>query len=149
MKSDTMVLYSGATKGAEAEFGRLAEQNGIQELNYTFAGHPNARTRGIQELTDEELLRGDVSQVPRGGRQAAVPTVWEGRSHAKPAPSRLRRSAAFQGQSPREVRGPGGKRLRTGGQRESNRLKIGSNAPPRLGGPVHLLMVSDCQTLQP
>lgn len=61
MKSADMVLYSGATKGAEAEFGRVAEQNGIQEVNYTFPGHPNARTRGIQELTDEELLRGDVS----------------------------------------------------------------------------------------
>lgn len=61
MRAADLVLYSGATKGAEAEFGRLAEQHGVQEVNFTYEGHPNARTRGIHELSQEELLRGDVS----------------------------------------------------------------------------------------
>ena len=55
------VLYSGAAGGAEAEFGIAAEQHGIEEVNYTFEGHKDARTRGIRVLTAAELKRGDVS----------------------------------------------------------------------------------------
>ncbi|MBI3993483.1 MAG: hypothetical protein HY342_09430 [Candidatus Lambdaproteobacteria bacterium] len=61
MKASDLVLFSGATKGAEAEFGRLAEEHGIQEVNFTFEGHPNARRRGIHELPPADLLKGDVS----------------------------------------------------------------------------------------
>ena len=61
MKPEELVLYSGATKGAESEFGAQAERHGIQEVNFTFEGHPNARGRGIHELNREELLKGDVS----------------------------------------------------------------------------------------
>lgn len=61
MNAEQMTLYSGASKGAEAEFGLWAEAYGIQEVNFTFPGHANARQRGLTELTDEELLRGDVN----------------------------------------------------------------------------------------
>jgi hypothetical protein len=54
-------LYSGATKGTEEEFGRVAEAYGIQEVHFSFEGHPNARTRGLHELSSEELMKGDVS----------------------------------------------------------------------------------------
>jgi hypothetical protein len=61
MKPEEMTLYSGASRGAEAEFGHLAEQHGIQEVNYSFEGHSNERTRGLHELSREELMKGDVS----------------------------------------------------------------------------------------
>ena len=61
MNSDEMTLYSSATRGAEEEFGQLAEQHGIQEINYSYAGHPNTRSRGLHELTPDELIKGDVS----------------------------------------------------------------------------------------
>jgi hypothetical protein len=55
------VLYSGAASGAEAEFGAAAERHGVEEVNFTFEGHPDARRRGIRVLTHEELAHGDVS----------------------------------------------------------------------------------------
>lgn len=61
MNAEQMTLYSGATKGAEEEFGRWAEAYGIQEVNFSFEGHPNARTRGLHELSQEERMKGDVS----------------------------------------------------------------------------------------
>lgn len=61
MKPEEMTLFSGASRGAEAEFGRLAEQYGIQEVNYSFEGHGNERARGLHELSREELAKGDVS----------------------------------------------------------------------------------------
>lgn len=61
MKAEAMTLYCGATRGAEAEFGRLAEQFGIEEVNYSFEGHSNERTRGLHVLGREELITGDVS----------------------------------------------------------------------------------------
>jgi hypothetical protein len=54
-------LYSGAAQGAEAAFGAAAERHGIDEVNFTFEGHSDARTRGIRVLTHGELKRGDVS----------------------------------------------------------------------------------------
>ena len=60
MNAQDMTLYSSATRGAEEEFGKLAEQHGIQEINYSFAGHPNTRSRGLHELTRDELIKGDV-----------------------------------------------------------------------------------------
>ena len=61
MQRDAYVLYSGAAQGAEAAFGEAAERHGIQEVNFTFEGHSDARTRGIRVLTNEELQHGDVS----------------------------------------------------------------------------------------
>ena len=56
-----ITLYSGGHKGAEAEFGRLAEQWGIQEVNFSFDGHDIERTRGIRVLSPAELEKGNVS----------------------------------------------------------------------------------------
>ena len=61
MKPEDCVLFSGAANGAEAAFGAAAERHGIDEVNYTFAGHTDSRTRGIRVLTHEELKQGDVS----------------------------------------------------------------------------------------
>ena len=54
-------LLSGGAIGAEAEFGVCAERFGLKEENYSFEGHPVARTRGLRLLSDEELRDGDVS----------------------------------------------------------------------------------------
>ena len=56
-----ITLYSGGHRGAEAEFGKLAEQFGIREINFSFEGHNLARNVGVKVLTDEELQKGDVS----------------------------------------------------------------------------------------
>ena len=61
MKPEECVLFSGAANGAESEFGAAAERRGIDEVNFTFAGHNDARHRGIRVLTHEELQQGDVS----------------------------------------------------------------------------------------
>ena len=61
MKVEDCVLFSGAAQGAEAEFGACAQRYGIDEVNYTFEGHKDARQRGIRVLTHEELVHGDVS----------------------------------------------------------------------------------------
>jgi hypothetical protein len=56
-----ITLYSGGHKGTEAEFGRLAEAWGIQEVNFSFSGHAVERSRGIRELSAAELDKGNVS----------------------------------------------------------------------------------------
>ena len=61
MKPDECILFSGAAQGAEAAFGECAERYGIEEVNFTFEGHSDARTRGIRVLTSAELKHGDVS----------------------------------------------------------------------------------------
>ena len=61
MKPDDCVLFSGAANGAEAAFGEAAELHGVDEVNFTFEGHNDARRRGIRVLTHEELKHGDVS----------------------------------------------------------------------------------------
>ena len=61
LSSSDCILYSGAAQGAEAEFGAAAEKHGVEEVNFTFEGHTDARTRGIRVLTQAELKRGDVS----------------------------------------------------------------------------------------
>lgn len=61
MRADECVLYSGAANGAEAAFGAAAERHGIDEVNFTFEGHNDSRTRGIRVLTHAELKQGDVS----------------------------------------------------------------------------------------
>jgi hypothetical protein len=61
MNLDDCVLYSGAANGAEAAFGAAAERYGVEEVNFTFAEHSDARGRGIRVLTHRELEQGDVS----------------------------------------------------------------------------------------
>ena len=61
MKPEECVLYSGAANGAESAFGAAAERYGVPEVNFTFEGHSDARSRGIRVLTPEELKLGDVS----------------------------------------------------------------------------------------
>ena len=61
MKAEECILFSGAANGAEAAFGAAAERHGIEEVNFTFDGHNDARTRGIRVLTEPELKHGDVS----------------------------------------------------------------------------------------
>ena len=56
-------LYSGGANGAEAEFGLLCEQWGVNEVNFTFDGHTQSRERGRYELSPRELAAGDVSLV--------------------------------------------------------------------------------------
>ena len=63
MKRDECILFSGAASGAEAGFGAVAERYGIEEVNFTFEGHNDARARGIRVLTHAELAKGDVSLV--------------------------------------------------------------------------------------
>jgi hypothetical protein len=55
------ILFSGGAAGAEAEFGACAERHGIEEVNFTFEGHPIVRHRGVRMLNHEELQNGDVS----------------------------------------------------------------------------------------
>jgi hypothetical protein len=59
--NSNITLYSGGHKGAEAEFGRLAEAWKIKEVNLSFEGHHAERTRGVRILKREELEKGDVS----------------------------------------------------------------------------------------
>jgi len=56
-----ITLYSGGHRGAEAEFGKLAEAWQIKEVNLSFEGHEADRTRGIRILNQEELQKGDIS----------------------------------------------------------------------------------------
>ena len=61
MDSRECILFSGGAAGAEAAFGACAERYGVEEVNYTFDGHPIARQRGVRVLNHEELQAGDVS----------------------------------------------------------------------------------------
>src|SRR6476469_1019298 len=61
MNKSDYILFSGAAPGAEAEFGACAERHGIEEVNFTFDGHTEARRRGVRVLNHEELQAGDVS----------------------------------------------------------------------------------------
>ena len=61
MKPGDSILFSGGAVGAEAEFGACAERHGVDEVNFTFEGHPVVRHRGVRVLNHEELQAGDVS----------------------------------------------------------------------------------------
>ncbi|SHN50873.1 hypothetical protein [Desulfovibrio litoralis] len=54
-------VFSGGASGTEDFFGRLAEEYGINEVNYSFDGHQSERTRGVKVLSSEELTLKDVS----------------------------------------------------------------------------------------
>jgi hypothetical protein len=59
----SFTLLSGGATGAEAAFGRAAESCGAHEVTFSFAGNDTARSRGIVELTEEELERGGVHET--------------------------------------------------------------------------------------
>ena len=61
MNASDCILFSGGAPGAEAEFGACAERHGVEEVNFTFEGHPIVRHRGVRVLNHEELQNGDVS----------------------------------------------------------------------------------------
>jgi hypothetical protein len=55
-------LLASGSAGAEAEFGACAERWAVGEVNFTFGGRPEiVRTRGLVELSEEELRVGEVS----------------------------------------------------------------------------------------
>ncbi len=54
-------LYSGGHRGAEAEFGRLAEKYGVKEVTYSFDGHKLERDSGVRILNQDELEKGNIS----------------------------------------------------------------------------------------
>ncbi|WDP90852.1 MAG: hypothetical protein HUN04_14595 [Desulfobacter sp.] len=54
-------LYTGGHRGAEAEFGKLAEKYGVKEVTFSFEGHNLARESGIRILNQEELEKGNIS----------------------------------------------------------------------------------------
>ena len=85
--SGTCTLISGGAEGAEATFGVCAEEHGLDEMTFSFAGHELARKRGLVVLPEAELLRGDVSRSwlsDRMGRsypdrpefQKVLQTIW-------------------------------------------------------------------------
>lgn len=54
-------LYSGGLRGAETEFGINAERWNVKEVNYSFDGHLMERRKGVVELSEDELKKGDIS----------------------------------------------------------------------------------------
>ena len=56
-------IFSGGAMGSEAYFGEIAEKWGIKEVNFTFEGHNQKRTKGRSILSDRELAAGAVSLV--------------------------------------------------------------------------------------
>ncbi|MCG8418070.1 MAG: hypothetical protein MJE77_09035 [Proteobacteria bacterium] len=63
LPTSSYTLLSGAAEGAETQFGECAETWGLMELNFSFAGREVERSRGLVQLTEEELAEGDVSSV--------------------------------------------------------------------------------------
>lgn len=61
MDKSLCTLYSSGLKGAEATFGEIAEQMGINEIVYTFEGHKLTRDKNTMVLSQAELERGDIS----------------------------------------------------------------------------------------
>jgi hypothetical protein len=59
---DAVTLLASGSAGAEEEFGICAERWGIREVNFTFPGRSElVRTRGLVELSEDELKVGEVS----------------------------------------------------------------------------------------
>ncbi len=58
----SFTLLASGSAGAEEEFGACAERWGVREVNFTFGGRLEiARTRGLVELSEDELRVGEVS----------------------------------------------------------------------------------------
>ena len=59
---ESFTLLASGSAGAEEEFGACAERWGVREVNFTFGGrHELVRTRGLVELSEDELRIGEVS----------------------------------------------------------------------------------------
>jgi AAA domain-containing protein len=59
---EAFTLLASGSAGAEEEFGACAERWGVGEVNFTFPGRPEiARTRGLVELSEDDLKVGEVS----------------------------------------------------------------------------------------
>ena len=56
-----MHLTHGGHKGAEAEFGRVAERFNVPETTISYPGHEMEFSRNTVELNDDELEKGHVS----------------------------------------------------------------------------------------
>ncbi|MDH3349541.1 MAG: hypothetical protein OEM02_15760 [Desulfobulbaceae bacterium] len=54
-------LYHGGLKGAETVFGETAEKYKNNEVIFSFEGHRLNRDKNPVILTDDDLLRGDIS----------------------------------------------------------------------------------------
>ncbi len=54
-------LFSGGALGSESAFGAAAEACGLQEVTFTFAGNEPQRSRGLRELSPEDMALRDVS----------------------------------------------------------------------------------------
>ena len=133
MKAEECILFSGAANGAEAAFGAAAQRHGVAEVNFTFEGHNDARTRGIRVLTEPELKQGDVSlpyvepaHAPRVPRHAAVPA--RAPEHLAPGEQRPR---GVRGRAhPRRRHGEGrhglGRRVREALQQAALRVRSGA-----------------------
>ncbi|MEW6218499.1 MAG: hypothetical protein AB1634_03070 [Thermodesulfobacteriota bacterium] len=78
---ENCTLFSGGHRGAESAFGAAAEKWGVREVNFSFAGHVMERDRNTVVLSEDELLRGDISMeiVSRLMRR----TYYEGRTIRK------------------------------------------------------------------
>ena len=63
LPSRLFTVLSGGANGAESAFGEAAERWGLDEINFSFAGHETTRRRGVVELTEAELERGSVSEA--------------------------------------------------------------------------------------
>jgi len=62
LSPESFTLLASGSAGAEEEFGACAERWGVREVNFTFSGrHEIARTRGLVELSEDELRVGEVS----------------------------------------------------------------------------------------
>ncbi len=62
LPAGSFTLLASGFAGAEAEFGACAERWGLLEVNFTFDGRgPIARSRGLVQLSEDELRMGDVS----------------------------------------------------------------------------------------
>lgn len=61
MNANDCTVFHGGLKGAESVFGEQAEKYGVNEVTLTFDGHKLYRDRNVVMLSEEELLRGDIS----------------------------------------------------------------------------------------
>ena len=70
-----ITMYSGGHRGTEAEFGKMAERWGLQEVNFSFEGHVVERDKSVHILSPDELDKGDVSM--------AIVSLRMGRTYAR------------------------------------------------------------------
>ena len=92
-RTSDCTIYSGGAEGAEAAFGAQAERFGMAEVNFSFGGRDITRARGLTELSESDLRRGDVSLAyvsKRMGRTYSVApefrrilqSIWHQVNHA-------------------------------------------------------------------